>query len=585
MRPLPVTLIIFALIFTAFLSACESTAEAPNQDYIDGLESHKSECDQLQSAKKESCISSIDRLIRSYQELVGNSTSGEDQSQLELEIEEVVFSLPELLERANQPDVVCQVNDLGMITCIRFSDLLVGYDAEFAQIMIGDIESLYLVLGLDKSKPILAGCGNGTWSTFLPSEVDAESVEDVVENIDSHAASFLDFCIGVRGEAQGTPSYAASPGDFSGVTGFDPFGGLGDCAPAASLGPSIGEMLFATFGSWHSTCSQSLQSSMMEGGQDPEETPEPPPETPEPKKPTRTLPPDEQIAETQSATSAQGSVDTITYEDGTEVLITTDPDGKTVIMITFPDGQSDWQVIGPDGRKIEDGTTRDGGYTNKYNSDGSVTTVNNDGSTWTRFPDGYSIYEHWNGAAYLYNPDGTFAYAIFNPINPDDCIDETCQTCANLASLIPNLINDCTSGGAAFLCQAFFGAASCCNNPASLAADPRLVIPDPQGNFICSDGAGIAATSTCEERCKVASMEENCLANCGSLVEMNLIQFNAMDAICLMATWDACFESELPDLGIDLGLNPSGGIGPLPVPETELDVLDHLLFDSRPDEP
>jgi hypothetical protein len=154
-----------------------------------------------------------------------------------------------------------------------------------------------------------------------------------------------------------------------------------------------------------------------------------------------------------------------------------------------------------------------------------------------------------------------------------------------MSALVPNLIMDCVSGGPSFLCEAFFGASSCCSNPSAFPVNPGLIIPDPNGNFTCSDGFALSPTATCEERCKVASMEEDCLANCGMIEEMGLVQFNAMDAICLMATWDACFESELPDLGIDWDSNPFGGIGPLPIPETAPDVLEHLLFDSRPDEP
>ena len=567
--------------------------ETNKAEFLRDMRTLSAECNQLPKEKIAQCEGMSARLIANFEAYIQEHNGELDPDRvttMELEIEAAMRSIPGLFREAGvSTEATCKVSDIGWVQCVRLADMLAEYDSDFAALILLDIEQLYEVLGLDVDKRVLVGCGRGTWGATTPEEVGADSSEEMLENLNAYTTAMLDFCVGVRGEAQGSGWATGGPSGFSGLTGFDPFGMFNACGLEIS-NPSVGETmasLFASMDSWHASCEQTIQSSFMGGGKPPADgggESKPPATAPPTKKAKMTGQANDAVIESQqTVTLTDGSTSEITYySDGTTEFITTNADGNQEVRYDYSDGTSEFVQTDADGNITKEGTHGSGDDFETIYHDGYTETIYGDGTRKILLPDGSSAYEDEYGGAHVYDQNGNYVYTIFNPVwEINDCLDETCRTCAGFSSLIPQLFTECLgSSGASFLCQAFGQEADCCADSSS-PGDPRLVIPDPQGNFACTAAGVYSPADLCRERCGVASFEENCTANCASITEAGLIQFDALDAICQFAIWEACFQGDLPfDLGGVLGDGGPGRGGPLPAPALEAapDVLEHLIF-------
>jgi hypothetical protein len=132
-----------------------------------------------------------------------------------------------------------------------------------------------------------------------------------------------------------------------------------------------------------------------------------------------------------------------------------------------------------------------------------------------------------------------------------------CQQCSHAQ----NLIDDCMrSAGRAPSCQRAMEHFSCCQ---SIPGDPRITLPDPNGNLTCrSKDEEKLTVEACERKCSVASdTKQDCLALCESAVLAERGSWNILDAVCIYAYWEACAGGKAPTPTPE---NAGDGTPPLP---------------------
>ena len=271
-----------------------------------------------------------------------------------------------------------------------------------------------------------------------------------------------------------------------------------------------------------------------------------------------------QITETRDSTQDYDSVD-VNYSDGSS-------------------GRSESKSFS-DGSTFRRDTTDDGtGYTTTteglVRSDGSSPT----GVTWH---DSYArgkTYDHWPANT----PDDS-APPLVPPPSPWDCglvDDVACSNCEDFLAEDAKLEQAC-KGTNLDLCAEFGEAAACCSNPNAFPADPRIVVPNPMGDFVCASGADVdMKKEECNTKCSVA-YHEDCLSNCMTSVEK--FDWSLFDSVCIYADADWCF-------GTSGSIDPPGmltpqGVSPQPapvvtidymvLPHSELDVIDYSRGVSR----
>jgi hypothetical protein len=167
-------------------------------------------------------------------------------------------------------------------------------------------------------------------------------------------------------------------------------------------------------------------------------------------------------------------------------------------------------------------------------SDGRFLKYGPDGKTPQVFYDGagnYMFYDR-NGQPQTSGSITDFA----------DCqlTDTGCGQCSKADKLIREAMQDCfKSNGKGALCGSYQGVASCCGT--SMAGDPRVVMPTPDGGLMCNVDSDTIKKQECKKKCSVAS-DPDCEKTCTSS-KVRTVPFDAMDRYCQAAISEDCFSS------------------------------------------
>jgi hypothetical protein len=447
---------------------------------------------------------------------------------------------------------VCKVRDTGRIDCVSLAVLLSNYNTQTANTIIRDINRIHEVYELDFSRALLFECGPGKWTNMAVSEPDLANFSGFLEDsgfesMMNNCSKYDDFLTNDRAE-----SLMAS-GGFSGITGFDPLGLMSICGMEIS-GDSAQEFIDDAMDyaeEMRQYCETTMAETMMTTLENAD------------------LPNKEEGDGKKIATATEISQN----GDGTETVATVDGDGN---MITETrDSTQDYDSITVNYQDGSSGTTKiySDGSTNTMNRDPNgdatmITTQPVDGGTQvtTMDPEGNVTEEFFPDLAPI--PTPTKLPNFFQSFQ-SACAGEPCSSCVDFMEFYPDLEFACATGSAgnARECGNYAQTADCCSNENAYPADPRLVMPNPQGDFFCAGGADLdLVDGMCEAQCSVA-YSEDCYSNCADLAGRGLqFDFNLLDAICIYARSEACFSKggsiPLPDYG-GSPFRPS----PIPTPE------------------
>jgi hypothetical protein len=312
-------------------------------------------------------------------------------------------------------------------------------------------------------------------------------------------------------------------------------------------------------------CEVTLQQTMSEGEAQAAEAecyPPEPPDGPEP---------EPKVVKTEEKPYADRTEVITWYADGTvkvkTVRTTNDDQTQVTAVTTEPNGTVTTTVdlFGSDGKQLS-------GTSKTLFPNGRIV------RTWTRYkPDGSYSRTVWGvdkNGKFRYIDYGVDANGAF--IGGQTCVGESCGSCADYDAMYLDLISECaTSGGASFMCQRVTNQVDCCGNPDAVVGDPRIVMPDPQGDLMCVGGE---TADVKEERCNVicnVAYHEDCVSQCMSLQGLDF-DVDLMGFICPMAISDDCFSSSAP-IVVPRGLEDKGP-SPLPEPILHGTVLDHFVY-------
>lgn len=478
---------------------------------------------------------------------------------------------------------LCKVRDTQRIDCVSLASLLAFYNDAIDQAALADIWLLHQVVReLDPSKDALIGCGYGSWTKADVDETGAdfahwsqESPQSTNPFSDQTSEAVLARCQQLVQQSRGR--LPGSVQGFSGLTGIDPFGGTCDFSPSTQTAAQFADQALAAQEAAMQQCDASPQTSIMDGAT---------------ASTANTTSPDGNSTTTTTKTSttvnnADGS--TTTTEVETSTTITTNADGSTTTTyfaetsqttdgytsVTSqtethnPDGSVDGKVEtrDSDGNSSSQTYNEDNANTRKLNSTTVTDTYvrNEDGSTddiqIVDYPGGFhQVNNITRGTGIETDRNGHVTHG-YN-VNVKDCFDEACSTCKNFQAYFQTLFGDCiATGGRSATCQRWSAAANCCSNPNAFQSDPRVVMPNPEGDFVCvTCASGPSKKQRCERLCRVAD-HEDCYGNCMSR-DPDVYTFSLLDNICPYAYSEGCGRStEIP-----LPSAIRGGVGPLPVP-------------------
>ena len=461
---------------------------------------------------------------------------------------------------------ICKVRDTERIDCVSLDSLSATYDNEMIKLILSDIDRVHIVYDLDFDKAVMFECGPGKWANLAVSNSDLSDFSNFLsgagsESMLSNCSKYNDLLTDDSAEN------LTSSGGFSGMTGIDPFGLMTVC------GLDIGKSDFDSFIENAMKMSEALHeyctSDMVAEGSDESLalTPIPAGQV-QPAEGAEI----ESSEQTGSTTDSQGNTTTTTkttWSDGTTstTSTTTDKDGNvTSTTTTNTRGNNSSTTT----TKTDPQTGSTSTITQSKTNGITRTTTSQDGQKTS------DVVTSSDGKRGFWTPDSGWKW-----FSPEGCAGEPCETCIDFADFNPKMIEGCTSGDLSFACDNFSNKADCCANENAYPADPRIVIPDPQGDFACGSDADPDLTDgMCQAQCSVA-YSEDCYSNCTSLAARGLeIQFTLLDAICIYARSDACFTKE--------GIIPIPGFGngsprpePLPIPHY-LEESTALLDPGRP---
>ena len=431
---------------------------------------------------------------------------------------------------------ICKVRDTGRIDCVSKDSLLATYNNEMDKLILSDIDRVHEVYELDFNKALLFECGPGKWGNLAVPDAGLSNFSDFLadqgaENIMDNCSKYGNFLTNDKA------SSLMGSGGFSGITGIDPFGLSGICGLDAQSSGSFDAIMdqFTTMmETYRTTCESQVGATLMEGEAEDLPMPELEPI------PLTELEGTVTNSETDNGDGTTTTDTTTAYSDGTivnQVKTTDNSTGNTVSQVTTTTRQDDSKVTDqsyhhPDGSGVY--------VTSGEGADGTkVSTVGTIDNNGIRTPT-WGIVTSSDDKSYVMDSSGKWRES-------KGCVgDEICGTCLEFSSFMPNIFGDCvTSGGRSHSCQAFGNAAGCCSDGDTFPADPRLVIPNPEGNFVCAGGVDQdLADSTCRAQCSVA-YHEDCYSNCMDLSISNFqIEFSLLDAICIYLKSEACFIKE-----------------------------------------
>ncbi|MHC4277909.1 MAG: hypothetical protein ACYSTI_11410 [Planctomycetota bacterium] len=508
--------------------------------------------------------------------------------------------------RKTKAGIICEVKGDGRVVCVRLTSLLAFYNNEMGAAILQDINRLPEVFEMDPGARAVMHCGSGVWGTEdllgddtyasifgengessegeaaesgdAPYTSEAEGVAEPSGSISSETAKRVnDQCLKLQKKvADSMPERGTSPG-FTGMTGIDSLESS-ICGMEITSGPGsdFTEQALKQIEIFSESCDTNVIESMMDADNGQAPCPGRPPcdDIGAPDDPSR---PSGQTSTssppTTTTTNPDGTTTTTTttiYPQGTWTeSITTDEQGN--IIETNTRVQTDAGVTETN-IKYRDDDTKD--YDTKIISydEGSITRIK-----YTENPDGSKTNERMqilggdDTGYYEKDADGNWVQV------KGDCIGEPCTSCVNFASFMPQLIQDClTGGGRSYSCESFANAASCCSNPDAFPGDPRLVMPRPDGDFACGESIEEAdlKKGACSNKCKYASsasFQEDCNTLCMESKPGDL-GISVLDTICQYAISEACFSSQGTIPTPDLGYSPP------PQPPAPPIVADNILL-------
>lgn len=524
-----------------------------------------------------------------------------------------------IAEKKTNTKIICKVGEIGSVACAKIASLIAFYDADTSSTIIRDLNRLYEVFQLQTDEQVAVGCGDGVWGSYqTSSDVDASAVSAFVSE---HADKIAEACLKVSERVRDRGRSLAKARGFSGITGIDGMGGRSICGLDIG-GGATAEEIVAKANTMRDIaaqeCASSPQTNLMEGtpstgattttttttdGDTVTTT------TSSDGTTTTTITTDSEgnttIKQTTTTTTATGGLTTTTSTTTTTTVDsngdvtgtsysanvkTVDSTTGTTTIVNMQQDQ-DGNFSGTKKTVDADGTTtiQDLSGDSKVTTTGQTSVLNPPGGTLTdydlRAPDGTRIrivdIKHPDGTRLrLYGDGFGVSYDKDGNVNgvwkfPDgDCLDEACTACKKFFEYYSDLFDECIrSDGRSQVCQSWNSAADCCGNKDAFPADPRIVIPNPSGDFVCLGGEDPdLKQEACEAKCGVAE-HVDCNSLC-MLSEPGDLGFNAFDSLCLYAISEECFSSSgsivvAPEEG---GTIPDGTL-PLPTEMSDRFVL------------
>lgn len=603
---LPKLAVLLLILFVPFLvlASCVALVEGDHSAAATG-EPTALECEDLSDDERHLCSELVAMRASDYEIFLESYQAQLEPVQLtstEARVNEAIALTPQMLaNRELHTEVICEVRDIGRVDCISLASLLAIYDAEMGELILSDISRLYEVFEFDPTYELLFACGPGLWGAADLTQFGSPDIAGLPELVVAEAANqMMDMC-GKFGASMGDgASSLANAGGFSGVTGFDPLGLGSICGMEISGGPgSFGRVVdqFVQMSeALRASCETTLGDTLKEGGTDSasQQAQNPPTQT--------CIGPSEDAEamrkETTEGTNQEGeriTTTTTVYSDNTTVKKTKNhATGVTTTVVTFTDvGSSDTTVNDPNDKGGPSSTCScsdaPGVETKVYDGDPD-TSITRDNYGWSEEGNRHDqwvetdrsiLYTDRFGNSYFWdkvNQEGTWVEG--GPGELVSCVDEVCQTCVDYAAFNPRMMDDCLqSGGASYSCEAFSREADCCSNPDAFPSDPRLVIPNPEGDFVCMGGADPdLEAEACETMCSVAERED-CYSNCVSR-GLAVLDISPLDLVCRYAMSEACFSSQG---GIPVPEHQGpwiGGPEPIPQPDVALAgvAVEHLVL-------
>jgi hypothetical protein len=511
-------------------------------------------CQSLPPSQRKLCADILQKRV----ELLANYSrsrrfSREEQRSIERRVyAEAVRTLTVTAKFATtQTHLICKGRDDGRITCVSLASLLAFYDHHMVEQILADINRLRGASGLRDTDNVLVGCSNSAWTSLTTTKLSSTATASTNLTEEDDKAIFS--ACNTAGSAGGRSGSLATGSGFSGVTGINP---MADACWAKGSAMGIAEFTEKAMDyaeEMGKRCEVTLAGSLMEGSGNSAGT------------------------GSSGGGSAGGTTNkkevVVNNGDGTETVTTTDSNGNKTEYVRYDANNDDGGAGGSAFRGTTGGATKR--IETEYRSDGSKVenkSSNADGSgirrqkvtnadgEWmeiTVLPSGLSIYRDSSGGHGM----GGFG---FSSDWGYDCIDEACSSCRDLAKFIPTLAEAC-DGADLETCRRFASASSCCGNPSAYPADPRVVTPNPVGDFVCVGPEAVdKQKGRCDQTCKVAgsvsSVDQDCYSTCMQSRE-SPFKWDLLDAICLYAYSEQCFSS-------DKGARDTVPIGynPFPIP-------------------
>jgi hypothetical protein len=507
--------------------------------------------------------------------------------------ERAAVTLPLAFRAATRlPEFVCKVRDTRAVTCAPLYSLLAAVESDTTVAMLLDLDSLYGSFALDPAKEILVQCGRFSWTTTEPSELGYSDFSDVIEALkEGETLTFTKKCdqVAARVRIPGAPGGAAGLGRYSGITGFDSLAIGGMCGLSLSgSNASTARDMIAKFeeqnAAFNQQCKTTLAGSMMEGSDSTDDEDDD----------QETVTPNGDGTETvctqhgcyvryQRGSSSSGGGSSGGGSSGGSnsggatnpawtcdasnncsmsvsgldknnkpytVTVRREGDGTQTVIIDHSDGWQSYHVVTPDDYEYamicRESLCIDGAAGPGEDIDPGALIEDWDWGIWDRYK---QLLEQGL------------------PGNVGDCLDETsCTSCRDQYNAMSDLKLKCmASGRSSMACQSYLNESDCCGDPNVFPADPRIVLPNPDGALVCAATVAPSVQETaCKARCGVAD-HVDCIERCEASPH-GVFEHDMMDVICTKAMWDRCVSSEPQEVNV------------APEPPAPPVLTDRLLF-------
>lgn len=434
---------------------------------------------------------------------------------------------------------ICWVSDTGSVRCMPSTVLLAFYQSDYAERILVDLDSVSHRLGIEDENRTIVSCGGGEFGVL--DEVDSLDDDPDATGVVSAAA----FRSGFTGNEEAVAAACEAPVAYGGgATGFGPDALGGPASPSASAAD-----LFSCMASNSGDDFLARQDAIL----------------------------DATLTSCTGEASVEGPIglealmegdagttsDTVTTtdDDGTETttITTTNDEGTTTTTrTTSTDANENTTVttttVGPDGsRTSESRTTRPDGTTSRTsrsahdaNGNGKETVTTHDENGQPTQTQIYESTDEGGKTTVIYHErredglqmevmttdeDGwvTGAKLYYRPgYEPEpqgtwgtwDCtFDDNCSSVCSGAVDVWGEMLTCAANPDAPICQSYADKSCECSAFASDFVDPRIVLTDPQGDFICAgDYDATAQAQACEAQCQIDDCTSSCVEADGSFV-------------------------------------------------------------------